>query len=128
MNDKRHFQRIGFVANCILQHKNCQLHGRVENISLNGVLVRADNSNNEPIQQGDKFILILGSGNDDKTVHIPTQVVHHAFNYIGLKFIDVNKEIEDTINVFMSRVYTNKVSATTTISNLYHSLETYTKE
>jgi hypothetical protein len=128
MNERRHSQRIGFVVNCLLKHKDYQLPGRVENISLNGVLVRIDKASNEWICPDDEFTLILDNGGEGKNIHIPALVVHYAFTYIGLRFIELNGEMEDIVTNFMDMADSNRDSAVNAISNLYHSIEKYKLE
>jgi c-di-GMP-binding flagellar brake protein YcgR len=127
MNDKRHAMRISFVANCLLTNEDYQLPCRVENISLNGALVRVDSLKGKKIHPDDTFDMILDNGSKESSVKIPVQVVHHAYSYIGLKFIHMNQEIEDSIIKFMDILYINKISELNT-SKLHQNLRKYLED
>jgi hypothetical protein len=109
----------------MLKHKDYQLPCRVENISLSGVLVRIEASRSKSIHSDEKFEMILDNKKSEEPVHIPVQVVHHAFTYIGLKFPVMNEDIKDVIEIFMDILYTNNSFEPKTTSNLYQSLNKY---
>lgn len=73
---------------------------RIENISACGTLVRLKDSTCDPLQVGDGCLLTIYTNTDQETpaMQVETQVIHHAFTLVGLKFIELNSEKISSLN------------------------------
>jgi PilZ domain len=90
MREKRSLRRIVFVANGVLRYQEQRFPCHVENISLHGALVGAEDVVCELVHQGERCALTLYQGVGGPGVDLTAQVVHSGFGLVGLSFVDLD--------------------------------------
>ena len=86
MMEQRRYKRITFSVPGNLIHHDLTYQGRVENISLRGALISADEF--IMIPPGDVCTLSLWPRQADSPIVITARVVHSFFSMVGVHFVD----------------------------------------
>ena len=83
--EKRKFHRVQLTAKSMLTHKNVIYRGQLENISLNGALVRFDLGIIVP--QGVEYNLAIYLESEDTPLLLNVEVVCSTCAMAGVKFL-----------------------------------------
>jgi len=119
MREKRSLRRIVFVANGVLRCQDQRFPCYVENISLNGALVGAEDAACELVRQGERCALTLRQGAGGPGVELTAQVVHAGFGLVGLRFVDLDAGQEQRLAGIIEQAVHDEASAGEGASRLY---------
>ena len=119
MHEKRSLRRIVFVANGVLWYQEQRFPCHVENISLHGALVGADDAACELIRHGELCALTLYQGAGEPGVDLPAQVVHSGFGLLGLKFAELDAAREKSLADIMEQAARGEAPTGGGASRLY---------
>jgi len=112
MREKRSSQRNVFVANGVLLCRQQRFPCHVENISLNGALVGAEDAACDAARQEGRCVLSLPLGLGAPAVDVAAQVVHTGFGLAGLRFVDLDADQEKRLaEIIVKATATNKNSS-----------------
>lgn len=90
MTEKRAFHRVQFSSKTILSHQDSIHIGRMENISMNGALIRFDHGTFLPT--GREYGLTFYIDGEGAPLQLKAEVMCVAFAMVGIKFISYNAD------------------------------------
>lgn len=90
MIEKRHFHRVRLSAASELSGSDINVHGRLENISINGALIRFDQD--VVVSSGSEYILTIYP-KDDVHLRFRVEVVHANHSLAGVKFVGYDADM-----------------------------------
>ena len=102
--EQRRFHRVTFSAPSDLIHHDMTYRGRVENISLKGALISADECIMVPL--GDTCTLSLRPGEGDPPIVFTARVMHSFFSMVGVSFVDLPETTETRLFDLMKTITT----------------------
>ncbi len=88
-DERRHYQRIPFIADVLLQHQNQQSSCGLEDISLKGMLIKAP-ENIQP-ETGEIYAieLVLGEG---AVINMQANISHTTPTHWGMQWSNIDLE------------------------------------
>ena len=101
MIEQRKFHRVPLSKKAILSHKNNLYQGELENISMNGALIRLKHGTD--LLQGDTYKLDFYI-DDDAPLHIDAEVVCVNFSMAGIRFSGRNSDALIRLSGFIERL------------------------
>ena len=101
MIEKRKFQRARLSAKSMLIHDDAVYHGQLENISLNGALVRFEQGVIVPLGQYDLTVNIEGEG---APLRFIVDIVCATNALSGMRFVSCGADTETTLVQLMGRL------------------------
>jgi hypothetical protein len=104
MLERRQFHRVGFTARSELKHHEDIYRGHLDNISLNGALVRFDEGIIVP--RGGEYILTVDLEEEEAPLQLTSEVVCATCALAGLKFVYYGPETETRLYRLLERVST----------------------
>lgn len=119
MREKRVFRRIVFVAHGVLQFQDQRFPCHIENISLNGALVGAEDAACEQICRGGRCVLTLHQGAGGPGVDLNAQVVHSGFGLVGLRFTELDADQEKCLAGIIGQAAYEEAPGGGTSSHVY---------
>lgn len=102
MTEKRQFHRIRLSAKSTLSHQDATYHGKLENFSLNGALVRLKPPAIVP--QGDGYILTIYIEGEDIPLRIIVKVVSAQHDLAGLKFVSCDTDSATRLGLLVEQL------------------------
>ncbi len=91
MIEKRHFHRVRLSAASELSGHDINVHGRLENISINGALIRFDQD--VIISSGGEYFLTIYPEGEHVHLRLRVEVVHASHSLAGIKFVGYDADI-----------------------------------
>jgi hypothetical protein len=99
---QRRFHRVTFSAPSDLTHQEMTYQGRVENVSLKGALISADECIMIPL--GERCQLSIFAREGEPPIVLTAQVVHSFFSMIGVRFVSFAEGDENRMFELMERI------------------------
>ena len=99
---QRLFHRVTFSAPGELIHHELTYRGRVENLSLRGALVSADECIMVPL--GDTCTMSLCPSQEDPPIVLTVKVMHSFFSMVGVSFVDFPEDTERRLFELMKTI------------------------
>jgi len=85
MEEKRRFHRIGLAAKCLLSRDDASYQGQLENISLNGALVRF--AAGLVVPRSGEYVLAVFIEGEDLPLRLAVEVVCATNGLTGIEFV-----------------------------------------
>ncbi len=114
MFKRRQFHRVRFVAKSELRQHDTIYQGHLENISLNGALVRLNKDTMVPLDG--EYVLTIFPEGEDTPLRLASEIIYANCALVGFKFVS-----HDTDN--RARLYHLLEELTTEPDNLRSELE-----
>ena len=102
MVEKRRFHRVGLAAKSVLTLNDTPKEGVLENISLNGALVRFKGS--VLVAPGTRCVLAVYLDGEDAPLLFIVEVVHCGFAMVGVKFTDMDAGTKGRLQRLMKMI------------------------
>ncbi len=99
MIEKRNSHRIRLSTKSILSHDEVTLTGQLENISMNGALIRLEHGTYLP--QGSEFDLTVFINDESTPLQLDVEVVCVSFAMAGVKFVSYKADTEGRLAQLM---------------------------
>ena len=96
MIEKRKFPRVKLSSRTVLSQNNVILHGRLENISKSGALVRLVPGTHVP--NGSEYDVTIYLDGEEFPLQISAELVNINFNMLGLKFTAYDEVTETRLD------------------------------
>ncbi len=96
MIEKRKFPRVKLSSRTVLSQNNVILHGRLENISKSGALVRLVPGTHVP--KGSEYDVTIYLDGEEFPLQISAELVNINFNMLGLKFTAYDEVTETRLD------------------------------
>lgn len=100
--EQRRFHRVKFSAPMNLLHHEMTYRGRVDNISLRGAMVSADEC--LMIPPGDVCTLSVFREETASPIVLTVEVVHSFFSMVGVKFVAFSDDAEQRLYDLMQGI------------------------
>jgi len=100
--ENRRFHRVKFAAPGDLLHLGMTYRSRLENISLRGALISADECIMVPL--GDTCILSIHLEEENTPLVLTVEVVHSFFSMVGVKFVSFGEDAESRLFELLKRI------------------------
>lgn len=101
MIDQRRFHRVTCHAPGELIHHEMHYKCRLENVSLRGALISADECIMVPL--GESCGFSFHPGEDARPIHVTVTVVHCFFSMVGVKFTAFAEDAEERLLELMKK-------------------------
>jgi len=88
-NERRHYQRIPFIADVVISREGDQWNCSLEDISLKGVLIEAPQAVTPEQGQAYDVQLVLGEG---AVIHMAAEVSHITDSHWGMSWQNIDLE------------------------------------
>jgi len=98
----RRFHRIKFTAQSDLTYQDMSYRSRLENISLRGALISADECIMVPL--GGICTLSIRAEEEGVPLVLAVEVVHSFFSMVGVRFVSFEKGAESRLFQLLSRI------------------------
>ena len=92
MIERRKFHRVKFSTKIILSQNDTLHHGRLENISKNGALVRLESGAH--LSKESEYALSVYLEGDEHPLQFSVELVNFTFDIAGIKFVAYDSETE----------------------------------
>jgi c-di-GMP-binding flagellar brake protein YcgR len=92
MIQRRRFHRVTLSARTDLIYQEVTYHGRLENLSLRGALISANEC--LMIPNGDFCTLLVPVEEGKPPMVLTAQVIHYFFSMVGVKFVELSPATE----------------------------------
>ncbi|HBG05296.1 MAG: pilus assembly protein PilZ [Geobacteraceae bacterium GWC2_58_44] len=93
--EQRRFHRVTFSAPSDLIHQDMTYRGRLDNISLRGAMVSADEC--IMIPPGDTCTLSIRPDEKAPPIILTAEIVHCFFSMVGVKFVAFSEDAEQRL-------------------------------
>jgi hypothetical protein len=100
--EKRAFQRLPFSTTAILSHNDAIIQGQLENISMNGALVRLEHGTFLP--QGSEYCLTVHINGEDVPLQLVAEIVCVSFSMAGIKFVSYEADTKVRLSELMVKL------------------------
>jgi c-di-GMP-binding flagellar brake protein YcgR len=101
MVERRKFQRVRLTAKCMLSHHDDIYRGQLENISLNGALVRFERAVIVPVGQYDLTVYLEG---DDTPLQLIVKIVCATNLLTGIRFVSCEADSETRLSQLVEKL------------------------
>jgi len=88
-NERRHYQRIPFLADVLICHKELQWNGELEDISLKGLLINSPENIEPDLDTIYEITLVLSK---DATIKMQAKISHTDDKHWGLHWENIDIE------------------------------------
>lgn len=88
-DERRHYQRIPFIADVLLQHQNQQSSCGLEDISLKGMLIKAPENIKPETDEIYAIELVLGEG---AVISMQANISHTTPTHWGMQWSNIDLE------------------------------------
>jgi len=105
MIEKRNYRRIRLATKSVLSCNEVVLSGQLENISMNGALIRLEHGSFLP--QGSQYDLTVYISDDNSPLQLNVEVVCFSFAMAGVKFISYKSDTESRLAKLMESLSTD---------------------
>jgi hypothetical protein len=103
MTEKRRFRRITYVVGGTLQCRDATFRCRLENLSMDGVLVTIRDATITDFHTGDTCLLRLYHEIEGRYITVEALIAHHVFAVVGLEFLSLDAETRTSLETIMAR-------------------------
>lgn len=103
MKEMRRSERINFLGTGWLQHHNAKHFCRLENISMDGVLISLKQALCEPLDKGVTCRLTLYHDAEGHSREFETCVARCEADRVGLEFVGLDSNLIDTLKTIISQ-------------------------
>ena len=100
--EHRRFHRVKFTAQSDLIHQEMTYRGRLENISLRGALISADECIMVP--PGGSCTLSIRDEEGGAPLVLTVEVVHSFFSMVGVRFVSFDQGAESRLFQLLGRI------------------------
>lgn len=99
MKERRKFHRVTFSAKIILSQNDILYHGRLENISKSGALVRLEPGTHLPKEN--EYTLSVYFDGEDFPLQFRAELVNITFGMAGIKFVAYDSDTESRFDALL---------------------------
>jgi hypothetical protein len=126
MSEKRKFHRIPFTAKTLLNFQNEVHQGQLENISMNGALVRLTHGTD--LHVGDVYDVEIFLDYEDNPLQLQADVRCINFAMAGMKFISFTNDTEARLRLLIDSLSSNPHSLHSEQERIRRRLADYFRE
>lgn len=101
MIEKRKSLRVPLTSKTILSQNGTTYRGHLENISMNGALIRLEQDTRLPIGNG--YSLAIYSDDEDAPIQLCAEVVCFTFAMAGVKFVSSEADTESRLKALLAK-------------------------
>jgi len=102
MTEKRKFPRVRLASKGMLSKDETNYQGKLENISLNGALVRFDQCVIVP--PGGGYNLTVYIDGEDAPLQLVVEVIFATYSLVGVKFVSWEGDAETRLRLLVERI------------------------